>query len=116
MYSNLGYSYLKINDPTAAIAAFHKVSEASFQSTIGLALAQFKGIILSKIVKRKLCLIHYTYNQIAKNYEESYSVYESALEYLASNETEKSLILVAMSAMIYIFQGESDAKELLFQW
>lgn len=52
----------------------------------------------------------------AKQYQESYSVYESALNWLASSDAEKAMILVAMSAMVYTFQGESDAKSLLFQW
>lgn len=49
-------------------------------------------------------------------YEESYATYQSALEWLASNDQEKASVLVSMSAMVYAFQGEDDAKTLLFQW
>lgn len=48
-------------------------------------------------------------------YEESYATYQSAVEWLASSDREKSSVLVAMSAMVYAFQGENDAKMLLFQ-
>lgn len=43
-------------------------------------------------------------------------MYESALNLLASSDSDKAMILVAMSAMVYTFQGETDAKSLLFQW
>lgn len=52
----------------------------------------------------------------AKMYEESYATYQSAVEWLASSDEEKASVLVAMSAMVYAFQGEKDAKMLLFQW
>lgn len=94
MLSNLAYTYLKNDQPLEAVEAFNGVTEATFRSTIGLAYAHFK----------------------AKQYENSYSVYESALEWLATNDREKALILVAMSSMVYAFQGESDAKTVLFQW
>lgn len=94
MLCNLAYSLLKDNKPDGAVKAFENVTEATFCSTIGLAHSHFK----------------------AKQYENSYSVYENALECLASNDTEKSLILVALSSMVYAFQGETDAKSVLFQW
>lgn len=94
MLCNLAYSLLKVNKSTDAVEAFENVSEATFRSTIGLAHSHFK----------------------AKQYESSYAVYESALECLATNDTEKSLILVALSAMIYAFRGEDDAKTTLYQW
>lgn len=94
MLSNLAYTFLKIDLPLEAVQAFNDVTEATFRSTIGLAYSQFK----------------------AKQYENAYSVYESALEWLATNDRQKALILVAMSSMVYAFQGESDAKTVLFQW
>lgn len=91
---NLAFCYLQNNRPTDAIAAFHDVNGATFRSTIGLAYANFK----------------------AKNYEISYASYQSALEALARDDTEESLILVAMASMVYTFQGEEDAKSVLYQW
>lgn len=94
LLSNLAYSLLKVNKPKDAVKAFENVNEATFRSTIGLAHSHFK----------------------AENYESSYAVYESALEWLADNDTDKSLILVALSSMIYAFRGENDAKMALYQW
>lgn len=90
----MAYCYLKNDRPSDAIKAFHDVTEATFRSTIGLAYAHFK----------------------AKQYENAYTSYENALEVLAKNDTEKSLILVAMASMVYTFQGEEDAKSVLYQW
>lgn len=42
-------------------------------------------------------------------------MYESALEWLATEDAQKAMILVAMSAMVYSFQGDNYAKTLLFQ-
>lgn len=94
MLCNLAYSLLKDNRPIEAVKAFENVAEATFRSTIGLAHSHFK----------------------AKQYENSYAVYENALEWLANSDTEKSLILVALSSMVYAFRGEHDAKSVLFQW
>lgn len=94
MLCNVGYSYLRNNQLQEAIKAFDEVSEASFKSYIGLALARFR----------------------ASQFQDSYSVYNLALEWLANNETEKSLILVAMSSMVYAAQGEGDTKGILKQW
>lgn len=94
MLCNFAYSLLKINKPIEAVKTFENVDEATFRSTIGLAHSHFK----------------------AKQYESSYTVYESALECLADNDTEKLLILVALSSMIYAFRGENDAKMALYQW
>lgn len=90
----MAYTFLKNNQPEEAVKAFHGVTEATFRSTIGLAYSHFK----------------------AKEYESSYAVYENALEWLANDDREKSLILVAMAQMVYAFQGENDAKSVLFQW
>lgn len=94
MLSNLGYSLLKNNEPKKAVEVFEQVTEANFHSAVGLAHAHFK----------------------AKQYENSYEKYQSALEYLANSDEEKSMILVALSSMVYAFHGENDAKSLLFQW
>lgn len=92
--TNLGYCYLKANEPNKAVDSFSTVATATYKSTIGLALAYFK----------------------AEQYQEAYSVYDSALQWLASNDSEKSMILIATSSMVYAFQGQKDAKNLLFQW
>lgn len=94
MLCNLAYGLLKDGKPVEAVKAFENVTDATFRSTIGLAHSHFK----------------------AKQYENSYAVYESALECLANSDTEKSLILVALASMVYAFQGENDAKSVLFQW
>lgn len=94
MLCNLAFSLLKDNKPIEAVEAFQNVTEATFRSTIGLAHSHFK----------------------AKQYEHSYAKYEDALNLLANNDTEKKLILVALASMVYAFQGEDDAKSVLFQW
>ncbi|KAJ6641678.1 Tetratricopeptide repeat protein 37 [Pseudolycoriella hygida] len=93
IFCNLGYAHLKNNEPLEAYEAFHSVTSATLKSTVGLALAHFK----------------------AEQYEESYAVYDSALNWLAANDQDKAFILIAMAAMVYKFQGEADAKTLLFQ-
>lgn len=92
--TNLGYCYLKVNEPSKAAESFNAVASATYKSTIGLALSYFK----------------------ADQFQEAYSVYDSALQWLASNDAEKSMILIATSAIVYAFQGQKDAKNLLFQW
>lgn len=52
----------------------------------------------------------------AKMYEDSYAAYETALEWLAPTDGQKSHILVAMAAVAYMCQGLEDSKTLLFQW
>lgn len=94
MLCNLAYGLLKSKKSIEAVKAFENVSEATFNSTIGLAHSHFK----------------------AKQYENSYAVYEQALELLAKSNTEKLYILVALSSMVYAFHGETDAKSVLFQW
>lgn len=51
---------------------------------------------------------------LAEIYEESYKTYEKAIE-LAADSSEQVQVLVAMSAMLYAFKGEEDAKVLLYQ-
>ncbi|XP_061389029.1 tetratricopeptide repeat protein 37 [Musca vetustissima] len=94
MYTNLGYSHLRLNEPNEAIMAFNKIAHASFKPMIGLALAYYK----------------------AGQHQESYSVYKSVLKSVAGIEDDKaSRILVAMASMVYAFQGEADTKTILYQ-
>lgn len=44
IFCNLGYAYLKNNEPVKAYEAFHLVTTATLKSTVGLALAHFKGL------------------------------------------------------------------------
>lgn len=94
MLFNLGICLLRTGKPTQALQVFHEVTQATFESTVGLAVAHFQA------------------GQVA----EAYGVYESVLSLLASTDAQKSQVLVAMSAIVYAFQGEQDAKSLLFQW
>lgn len=91
----MGFAHLKLNEPTEAINAFNKVSQASFTPIIGLALAYFK----------------------AGQHQEAYSVYNSVLKSVVGTEDDKAArILVAMASMVYAFQGEADTKTILYQW
>ena len=92
--TDLGYSLMKIEKHEEAIQSFSKIQEQTFSSIIGLALAQFK----------------------AKKYQESYGSYQKAVEWMGTSDPEKAQVLVAMSAMVYAFQGAEGAKVLLFQW
>lgn len=94
MLFNLGSSLLRAGRPTEAQRVFHAVTSATFDTAIGLAVA----------------------HQQAGQFEEAYGVYESALQILAKTDAQRSQTLVAMSAIVYAFQGEQDAKSLLFQW
>lgn len=95
MYTNLGFVYLKLNEPSEAISVFNKVTEASFKPITGLALAYFR----------------------AGQHQESYSIYNSILKNVAGSDSDKaSAILVAMASMVYAFQGEADTKTILYQW
>lgn len=90
---DLGYMYLKVNDFDMALETFKNITQFDFKSKIGLALSYSK----------------------AKDHETAYSMYASALECIVTNELQKSSILTAMSAILYLFQGEKGAKTLLFQ-
>lgn len=94
MLFSLGICLLRAKEPLEAIQMFHEVTEATFESTVGLAVAHFR----------------------AGQVSEAYGVYESVLNLLASTDAQKSQVLVAMSAIVYTYQGEADAKSLLFQW
>ncbi|XP_065092594.1 tetratricopeptide repeat protein 37 [Ochlerotatus camptorhynchus] len=90
---DLGYCLLKQKKYVEAVECYQQVAEATYHATIGKALAFFK----------------------AGQYQESYAEYESALNWLATTDLEKAYVLIAMSAMVYAFQGEADAKTILFQ-
>ncbi|XP_055540464.1 tetratricopeptide repeat protein 37 isoform X2 [Wyeomyia smithii] len=90
---DLGYCFLKLKKYHDAVECFQQLSEATYEAAVGKALAYFKS----------------------GQYEESYSEYESTLNWLANTNLEKAYVLIAMSAMVYAFQGESDAKTILFQ-
>ncbi|XP_058821841.1 tetratricopeptide repeat protein 37 [Topomyia yanbarensis] len=90
---DLGYCLLKQKKYSEAVECYQQVGEATYAATVGKALAYFK----------------------AGQYEESYAEYESALNWLATSDLEKAYVLIAMSAMVYVFQGEADAKTILFQ-
>lgn len=94
MLFNLGTSLLRADRAEEAQRVFHSVTEATFDTAIGLAVA----------------------HQQAGQFEDAYGVYESALQLLAQTDAQRSQTLVAMSAIVYKFQGEQDAKSLLFQW
>ncbi|PNF23763.1 hypothetical protein B7P43_G16832 [Cryptotermes secundus] len=76
-----------------AICQYQKIKKADFITQCGLSVAYFK----------------------AKMYEDSYAAYETALEWLAPTDGQKSHILVAMAAVAYMCQGLEDSKTLLFQ-
>ncbi|KAL7049781.1 hypothetical protein ACKWTF_003847 [Chironomus riparius] len=91
--TDLGFCYLKVNEHSKAAKAFSDVKEATFMSTVGLALAFYKD----------------------GQYQDCYETYQKAIEWLATNDEEKAQVLIAMAAMIYAFQGAEDAKMVLFQ-
>ncbi|EDW89451.1 tetratricopeptide repeat protein 37 [Drosophila yakuba] len=94
LYTNLGYLYLKIDQPEQAAQALNTVAHATFKPVIGLAQAYYRSGQL----------------------QESYSIYNSVLSNVVGHDDDKAAaILVAMASMIYAFQGEADTKTLLYQ-
>ncbi|BFG04386.1 tetratricopeptide repeat protein 37 [Drosophila madeirensis] len=94
LYTNLGYLYLKLDQPDQAVNALNTVSHATFKPIVGLALAYYRSGQL----------------------QESYSIYNSVLNNVAGQDDDKAAtILVAMASMLYAFQGEADTKTLLYQ-
>ncbi|XP_053625223.1 superkiller complex protein 3 [Plodia interpunctella] len=89
---NLGRIFLRLEKYDEAIKTFKAITEASFDSTNGLALALYKRGL----------------------YEESYSVYDTALQWLSNDDEEQADMLVAMAGIMYIFKGAEDAKTILF--
>ncbi|KAL4710705.1 hypothetical protein ACJJTC_004350 [Scirpophaga incertulas] len=89
---NIGRILLRLEKYDEAVKIYKSVTEASLNSTCGLALA---------LLKKGL-------------YEESYSVYDTALHWLSNNDSEKADLLVAMAGIMYMFKGVDDAKTILF--
>ncbi|XP_050460410.1 tetratricopeptide repeat protein 37 isoform X1 [Cataglyphis hispanica] len=90
---NLARVLIQIGKHEQAIELCRQVKHGSFNSQCHLALSLFK----------------------AKQYEESYNMYEAALHWMADTETHKANVLCAMAAIAYIFQGADAVKTLLFQ-
>ncbi|XP_050089380.1 tetratricopeptide repeat protein 37 [Anopheles aquasalis] len=91
---DLGYCLMKLQRYSEAVKCYQDMrSEPSFTGSIGRAQAFFR----------------------ATQYQESYEEYEKALNYHAKTDLDKAYVLIAMSAMVYAFQGEADAKTILFQ-
>ncbi|XP_022819335.1 tetratricopeptide repeat protein 37 [Spodoptera litura] len=89
---NIGRIFVRLERYDEAIKIFKAITEASFDSTTGLALALYKKGL----------------------YEESYSVYDTALHWLSNEDAEKADLLVAMAGIVYMYKGADDAKTLLF--
>lgn len=90
---NYGRVLSKLNLYDEALAHLKRITKATFTNQCELAVTYFK----------------------AKLYEEAYSSYETTLEWLAPDTEMKSHILVAMAAVVYLHQGQEDAKILLMQ-
>lgn len=89
---NIGRLLLRMEKYDESIKVYKAITEASLNSTCGLALALFKKGL----------------------YEESYSVYDTALHWLSNDDDEKADLLVAMAGIMYMFKGADDAKTILF--
>ncbi|XP_059057141.1 superkiller complex protein 3 [Achroia grisella] len=89
---NLGRILLRLGEYDEAIKSYKAITEASLDSTCGLALALFKKA----------------------SYEECYSVYDTALNWLSNEDSEKADLLVAMAGIMYKFKGLDDAKTIVF--
>lgn len=89
---NLGRILVRTGKYDNAIKIYKAITEASLNSTIGLALALLKNGI----------------------YEEAYLVYDTALHWLCNSDDEKADLLVAMAGTMYMFKGADEAKTLLF--
>lgn len=89
---NISRVFLRLNKYDDAIKSYKAITEASLNSACGLAFA---------LLKKGL-------------YEEAYSAYDTALQWLSNNDAEKADLLVAMAGIVYMFKGVDDAKTLLF--
>ncbi|XP_075969671.1 tetratricopeptide repeat protein 37 [Anticarsia gemmatalis] len=89
---NIGRILVRMERYEEAIKIYKAITEASFNSTSGLALALYKKGL----------------------YEESYAVYDTALQWLSNDDSEKADLLVGMAGIVYMFKGADDAKTLLF--
>lgn len=89
---NIGRIQVRLGNYEQAIKTYKAITEASLDSTCGLALA---------LLKKGL-------------YEEAYSAYDTALHWLSNSDNEKADLLVAMAGIVYMYKGADDAKTLLF--
>ncbi|KAK2577968.1 hypothetical protein KPH14_011630 [Odynerus spinipes] len=90
---NLARVLINLGRFAEAIQLYQGLKKSTFNSQCHLALCLFK----------------------AKRYEESYASYETALHWLAIEDSDKANTLCAMAAMAHIFQKVDDVKTLLFQ-
>ncbi|XP_037295407.1 tetratricopeptide repeat protein 37 [Manduca sexta] len=89
---NVGRILNRTEHYDSAIKVYKSITEASLNSTTGLAHA---------LLKKGL-------------YEEAYAAYDTALHWLSDDDDEKSDLLVAMAGTVYKFKGVNEAKTLLF--
>lgn len=90
---NMGRILTRMGNYDDAINAYKSITEASLNSTTGLALALFKKGF----------------------FEEAYSAYETALQWLSETDEDKADLLVAMASSVYTQKGVNDTKTLLFR-
>ena len=89
---NIGRIFLRLEKYDEAVKIYKSITEASFDSACGLALALFKKGL----------------------HEESYAAYDTAYHWLCDNDDDKANLLIAMAGIVYMFKGLDDAKTLLF--
>lgn len=90
---NKGRIMVNLKKYEEALTYLKRIKKATFVNQCGLAAAYFKAGL----------------------YEEAYASYETTLEWLAPDCGFKSHILVAMATVVYMHQGQEDAKILLMQ-
>ncbi|XP_063620724.1 superkiller complex protein 3 [Cydia splendana] len=91
-FLNMGRILMRMERYDEAVKVYKAITEASLDSTCGLALALYKKGL----------------------YEESYAAYDAALHWLSNDDDDKADILVAMAGIVYMYKGADDAKTLLF--
>lgn len=90
---NYGRVLSQLDMNQSAVEQYKNIKKANFANQCGLADVYFRS----------------------RMYEDAYNTYQSTLEWLAPDDWHKSVILVAMAAVVYMFQGQDDAKLLLMQ-
>jgi len=90
---NIARLQCRLGKHADSVATYQSIKTPTLESTVGLALAQYK----------------------LTNYQESYEVYKSCLHWMAESQAVKSDILVAMGNLAYKVEGPEVAKTLLFQ-
>ncbi|XP_072943727.1 superkiller complex protein 3-like [Epargyreus clarus] len=89
---NMARILVRLEKYDEAIKTYKAIDEAGLDSSCGLALALYK----------------------TGQYEDSFSVYDMALQWLCNDDADKADILVAMAGIVHMFKGKDDAKTLLF--